>query len=121
MDFHLEQLIPTVKVNDLQESIDFYTGMLGFSLDWRTPGICSVSRGGKYLMLSTLEEIGPSVLWIGVDDITPIYEHLSASGVQCLHPPRNMSYAYETRFADPSGNILWFGSEPLPEPEEVPS
>ena len=115
MKFELEQLIPTISVTNLEESIEFYTTHLGFNLDWKTEGICSVSRENKAVMLTKLEQNGPSVLWIGVEDINPIYEYLTTQGVSCLSERQNWSYAYDMRFADPSGNILWFGSEPLAE------
>lgn len=114
MTFWLENATATLRVNDLAESIKFYTELLGFKVDWgEDGGICGISRDNKGVMLTTLEGQGPSILWLGVDDIAPIYEHLKAHGVPCVLEPRNMMYAYETRFTDPSGNILWFGSGPL--------
>lgn len=112
MTFELEQLIPVLSVNDLQESIDFYVEHLGFHLEWRVEGICSIVREHRHVMLTILEQNGATVLWIGVDDILPIYEHLIAKGVTCVVPPQQMSYAHDMRFLDPSGNVLWFGSEP---------
>lgn len=31
-----KRVVPVLKVSDMQKSVDFYTGVLGFSVAWRT-------------------------------------------------------------------------------------
>jgi predicted enzyme related to lactoylglutathione lyase len=111
----IECTIPVLPVQNLTHSIEFYTKTLGFTLDWGgEPGrtICSVSRDGHSIMLTHGFGCGsPGWVWIGVEDAT-LFDELRAKGVKVLQEPRNFPWAYEMKFADPDGNILWLGTEP---------
>ena len=51
----IECTIPILPVGNLARSIEFYTGTLGFKLDWgggEGSTICSVSKDGCAIMLS---------------------------------------------------------------------
>lgn len=111
----VECTIPILPVSDLRNALCFYTGPLGFSLDWGgepTSTIASVSRDGCALMLS---ESGPETsrawVWIGLEDET-LFQVYRDSGVKVRQEPRNCSWAYEMKFEDPDGNVLWLGTEP---------
>jgi len=111
----VECTIPVLPVKNLQASIEFYTNTLGFQLDWGgEPGkiICSVSRDGCCVMLQQRsQEFTPGWVWIGlVDDA--LFDEYKAKGVTVLQEPMNFSWAYEMKFADPDGNVLWLGTEP---------
>ncbi|MCW5943557.1 MAG: VOC family protein [Fimbriimonadaceae bacterium] len=113
-----ENVIAVLTVADLARSIAFYRDALGFEEQWGCePGshIGSVGRDGSAIMLSTAEGHGPTTLWLGVTNIVPIVARLNALGATMIHPPQNRPWAYEVRFEDPDGNVLWFGSDPLPE------
>ncbi len=62
---------PILAVRDLAASIAYYTGALGFEVDWEQPGIlASVSRGRCNLFLSEGDQGHPGTwLWIGVSDV----------------------------------------------------
>ena len=30
-----KRIVPVLKVSDMQKSVDFYTGVLGFTVDWK--------------------------------------------------------------------------------------
>jgi catechol 2,3-dioxygenase-like lactoylglutathione lyase family enzyme len=115
MHYKLESMIPVLAVQDLAETINFYTKLLGCTVLWQTPGIASLDLQGREFMISTLETHGPGTLWLGVDEILDLYEPLREAGVPCILEPTNMNFAHHMRFLDPSGNILWFGSSPLSE------
>lgn len=111
----VECTTPILPVSDLRNALRFYTGPLGFSLDWGgepTSRIASVSRDGCALMLS---ETGPDPsrawVWIGLEDETLFHEFRNA-GVTIRQEPRNFTWAYEMKFEDPDGNVLWLGTEP---------
>lgn len=54
-------------------------------------------------------------VWIGAEDIEPLFEEYRAKGAKVRHPPTNYSWAYEMQIEDPDGHVLRFGSEPKPE------
>ena len=111
----LENTIPVLPVSDLTGSIDFYTRTLGFSLDWGGEDgstICSVSRDGCSVMLSQgFGASSPQWIWIGLEDET-IFQEWSEAGVTVRQEPKNWTWAYEMKFEDPDGNVLWVGTEP---------
>ena len=46
---------PVLRVNDLEASLNYYVGVLGFKMDWRDDdgnSFASVSRGDCHLFLS---------------------------------------------------------------------
>lgn len=111
----IECTIPILPVSKLQKAITFYTGTLGFKLDWgghEGSVIGSVSRDGCALMLS---ETGPGAprawVWIGLEDDS-LFHEFRKDGVKVRQEPRNFSWAYEMKFEDPDGNVLWLGTEP---------
>lgn len=111
----IECTIPILPVRDLARSVAFYTGPLGFKLDWGGQAgsrICSVSRDGCAIMLSQRDTIAELAwVWIGCEDES-LFETWRAKGVKVLQEPRNCSWAFEMKFEDLDGNILWLGTEP---------
>jgi catechol 2,3-dioxygenase-like lactoylglutathione lyase family enzyme len=108
----LENTIPVLGVSDVNTSIRFYTETLGFDLDWGggESTVCSVSRDGHSVMLAEFAKPG-SWVWIGLTD-DALFDAIREEGVEVLQGPKNYSWAYEMKFADPDGNVLWFGTEP---------
>jgi catechol 2,3-dioxygenase-like lactoylglutathione lyase family enzyme len=111
---HVECTIPVLPVRNLARSIRFYTGKLGFKLDWRGEVVCSVSRDDKPIMLrqtSGREKTAPVWVWIGLESDL-LFKSYRAKRVKVLQEPMNHAWAYDMKFADPDGNVLWFGTEP---------
>lgn len=107
----VENTIPVLGVKSLQDSIKFYTEKLAFKLDWTGDVVCSVSKDGCPIMLSEIEEQSSrSWVWIGLEDDT-LFETYRNNGVKVYQDPQNHSWAYEMKFEDIDGNILWFGTE----------
>ena len=72
-------------VSDFAASLRFYTETLGFKVDWGgEPGsrIGGISRDAGRLMLSQSGPPFASQVWIGVENITPLYEHLKKQFAQ---------------------------------------
>jgi predicted lactoylglutathione lyase len=111
----VECTIPVLPVRDLKRSIAFYTEVLEFKLDWGGSAedtICSLSRDGCAIMLQQRESgVTPSWVWIGLEDDS-LFELYASRGVKVKQPPKNFSWAYEMKFEDPDGNVLWLGTEP---------
>jgi predicted lactoylglutathione lyase len=111
----VECTVPVLPVRELKRSISFYTGTLGFKLDWGGEDgskICSVSRDGCGFMLSeTVTPAGSAWVWIGLEDDS-LFAEYRKRGVKVRQGPRNCPWAYEMKFEDPDGNVLWLGTEP---------
>jgi predicted lactoylglutathione lyase len=110
----VECTIPVLPVRDLANSIRFYTNTLEFKLDWGGEHgkiICSVSKDGCSIMLLQTDTTHATAwVWIGLEDDS-LFDRYKARGVNVVQEPRNYSWAYEMKFADPDGNVLWFGTE----------
>ena len=112
----VECIIPSLSVSSLAESVRYYAEVLGFQVDWRVDGsssMASVSRDGKGIMLCEHEQGQPGTrVWIGVEDIEPLYRQYLAGGARFREHPTDYPWAYEMRVEDPDGHIPRFGSEP---------
>lgn len=111
----IECTIPILPVRELPRSIAFYTGQLGFKIDWggeEGSCLCSVSRDGCAIMLSQRATIAePAWVWIGCENES-LMETWRSNGVKVHQEPRNFSWAYEMKFEDLDRNVLWLGTEP---------
>lgn len=107
----VECTIPILPVRDLKQSIAYYTETLGFTLDWSGDVTCGLSRDNCALMLSTeVKPAGSAWVWIGLEDDT-LFAEYRKRGVKVRQEPRNEPWAYEMKFEDPDGNVLWLGTE----------
>jgi catechol 2,3-dioxygenase-like lactoylglutathione lyase family enzyme len=110
-----ECVIPILRVDSLAASIHFYVDVLGFKLNWGGEDestFASVSRDRQTIMLSQGEQGHPGTwLWIGVEDIEPLFAEYRAKGVKFREGPTNYPWAYEMKIEDPDGHVLRFGSD----------
>jgi predicted lactoylglutathione lyase len=110
----VECTVPVLPVRDLQRSVRFYTETLEFKLDWGGEDgsrVCSVSKDGHSIMLSQSTEGRPGVwVWIGLENDS-LFELYRSRGVKVRQEPKNFSWAYEMKFEDIDGNVLWVGTE----------
>lgn len=104
---------PILRVVSLAPSVDHYVNVLGFTVDWREPGIiASVSRGACTVFLSEGDQGNPgSWVYTGVGDVERLFEEYRARGAKVRHPPTNHSWGYEMQVEDPDGNVLRFASD----------
>jgi predicted enzyme related to lactoylglutathione lyase len=112
----VECVTPILRVSDLSTSLRFYVDVLGFSIDWGGDpgsGMASVSHSGHPLMLSEGDQGQPGTwIWIGVEDVDPLYAQCLAQGATIVSAPESFPWAYEFRVADPDGHVLRIGAEP---------
>lgn len=108
-----EGVTPILRVHSLAASLDYYISVLGFKLDWGEPGIiASVSRDRCCLFLCEGDQGNPGAwVWIGVEDVEPLFKDYCIKGARVRHPPTNYPWAYEMQIEDLDGNVLRLGSE----------
>ena len=113
-EIHFHASGPILRVENLERSLDYYTRVLGFSIDWNHEGIfASVSRKHANLMLCEGNQGCPGTwVWIGVSDAGALYEEYSRKGATIPLPPTNYPWAYEFHVQDPDGHVIRLGSEP---------
>jgi catechol 2,3-dioxygenase-like lactoylglutathione lyase family enzyme len=71
-----KRIVPVLKVSDMHKSVDFYTGVLGFSVAWRASNDggenCLLRAGATDLLLSTGPHLGGEPQFTGT-----LYFHMS--------------------------------------------
>ena len=112
----VECIVPILRVTSLPASLRYYVQVLGFQVDWGDgdgSDMASVSRNGHAIMLCQGAQGQPGTwIWIGVEDIDPLYAEYQAHGARFLQAPVDRLWAYEMQLVDPDGHVLRFGSEP---------
>jgi catechol 2,3-dioxygenase-like lactoylglutathione lyase family enzyme len=108
--------VPILRVADLDASLVYYAGALGFEPEWRAGSVASVRRGRASLMLCQGDQGHPGTwVWLGVSDADVLHEELLARGVAIRHPPTNYPWgSRELHVADPDGNVLRLGADLRP-------
>lgn len=108
---------PILRVDDMQTSLAFYVGLLGFeNAEWGDDEFTSIARGKASMYLCRRDQGGGRAwVWIGVSDVRQLHEELQRQGVAIRVPPTNLPWALEMQVEDPDGNVIRFGSDPLPE------
>jgi uncharacterized glyoxalase superfamily protein PhnB/quinol monooxygenase YgiN len=118
-DREVECIVPILRVRRLSESLRYYVDVLGFEPEWGAEEgstMASVARDGRSIMLCEGAQGQPGTwVWIGVENIRPLYDRLARRGARIREAPVNRPWAYEMQVEDPDGHVLRFGSEPLPE------
>jgi len=108
--------VPILATGDLDQSVDFYTNKLGFTLVNRfdEAGYLIFERDGVYLHLSYFDctpETNPYTCYIYVENIEPLYAEYQAAGV--VHPNGSLeTKPYSMRefgVLDHYGNCLRIG------------
>lgn len=108
---------PILRVEDMEASLRFYVGVLGFeNANWGTDEFTSVNRDNAGIYLCQRDQgRGGAWVWIGVEDVRELHRQYKARGVKIRMPPTNFPWALEMQIEDPDGNVLRIGSEALKE------
>ena len=107
---------PILRVADLEASLAYYTGVLGFTRDWGDRHFAQVTRGEASLMLSQGDQ-GHAGTWVyvGVSDADALLAEIQPRGASIRHAPVNYPWgARELHVSDPDGHVLRFGSDAVP-------
>lgn len=119
-------VIPSIRVADLEQALDFYVDRLGFSVEGDvTHGNVSVARGDARLMLETtadfygdtynaairrrLGSVSPHALYVEASDLEELYRSLEEASATIVDPLADRPWGQaEFTVEDPAGNWLTF-------------
>lgn len=113
--------IPTFGIADYQTAIDFYTGFLGFKIDWEhrfgqaAPVYMQISRNGLILHLSENKRFDANaIVFVETKKLSEFYQELRDKA-----PAKKLPDIVQTNWqtlqlemTDPFGNLLRF-NEPI--------
>lgn len=110
---------PLLVVSDLGRSVQFYTGQLGFGINFRHEDFYAGIELGTHSI--HLKSGDPSSserqrrrrnedvdLIFGVKDLDGLYEQACSQGMEIVQPLREMPYGREFYVGDPDGYVLAF-------------
>jgi uncharacterized glyoxalase superfamily protein PhnB len=126
-------VIPSIRVTDMADALDFYVGRLGFSAEGDTeqPNV-SIVRGDARIMLEVtadfygdaynaairqrLGSVSPHALYIEAGDLDELERTLRESGAEIVDPLADRPWGQaELTVEDPAGNWLTFWKKRAPE------
>ena len=111
----VRSVTPILVVADVAASLDYYTKVLGFQIDWAygdPPLTSCISRQGLELFLSagTPGPPAPRLLFF-VTDVDALHAELVERKARIVEPPEDRAWGVrEMRVEDHDGNILRFGT-----------
>jgi catechol 2,3-dioxygenase-like lactoylglutathione lyase family enzyme len=108
----LKKIVPVLKVLNLQKSVDFYTGVLGFTVAWRAVNDggrenCMLSAGDANLLLSTGSHLGDQpqftgTLYFNMAGVGEFFDRIK-NQVDIVWPLERMEYG-QTEFGIRDGD-----------------
>ena len=118
----INKMSPQLLVADIDRSLEFYTGKLGFDVDFRYDDFyVGIIKDGYSIHLKMSETLIQESenrrnredldIVFSVDGIEGLYEELSNKSVAFVQSLRDMPYGKEFYVADPDGNIMAFMEE----------
>lgn len=109
----IENIIPILRVQDLQASLTYYQEVLGFTVSWSGDHFAGVQRDDCSLYLSEGEQGQAGTwVWIGLHDLDGMYEECRSRGAKIRGEIVSQPWAREFLVEDPDGHVLRFGGEP---------
>lgn len=113
-----KRIVPVLKVSDMQKSVDFYTGVLGFTVVWQAANDgggenCMLQAGAADLLLSTGSYLGDrpqftGTLYFHMSGVQEFFERVK-NQVEIVWPLETMDYGQkEFGIRDSDGYTLAF-------------
>jgi uncharacterized glyoxalase superfamily protein PhnB len=114
----LKKIVPVLKVSDMQKSVDFYMGILGFTVAWRAGDDgdgenCMLQAGAADLLLSSASHLGDKpqftgTLYFHMTGVEELFERVK-NEAEVVWPLEAMDYGQkEFGIRDCDGYILAF-------------
>lgn len=122
----LQQLVPMLKVSDIQRSLQFYREVAGFEMVSSLEALekwhwAEIKSGDVQLMLTQCdqdspvpeldEEAWPTVFYFYPDDVEALYNHIQPLGYEMEELEVTFYGMKEFSLRDPDGHLLSFGQE----------
>jgi catechol 2,3-dioxygenase-like lactoylglutathione lyase family enzyme len=115
----LKKMSPQLLVANIEDSIEFYTKKLGFSLDFRYEDFyAGIVKDGHSIHLkcgapreNNTKNKEDLEITFSVDSIERLYAEVLSKSIEIVQPLRDMPYGKEFYVADPDGNHLAFLEE----------
>jgi predicted enzyme related to lactoylglutathione lyase len=114
----VKRISPMLAVADMDQTLDFYTILLGFSVSMKSPEYSIVERDGStiHFMKAADESVmqavrGHTEIYIEVDDIQTLWEHVDAHrGSHKIKDLFDQSYGMtEFHIGDPNDCLVFVG------------
>jgi uncharacterized glyoxalase superfamily protein PhnB len=121
MTTSFKQIVPVLRVSDMERAVAFYTGVLGFGLAWRAANDgggenCMLEAGDVAVLLSTGSHLGDvpkftGTLYFHMTAVREFYDRIK-SQVEVVWPLETMDYGQiEFGIRDRDGYNLAFAEE----------
>lgn len=117
----IRTIAPRLHVCDLQRAVDFYTGVLGFTVDAVSPPgqppFAMVTRDGSGLQLGGIDgrraadQRSTCTLWIDVEDVQAIHREIAHRVPIEWGPDVYFYHRREFGLRDPDGNLIVLSEE----------
>jgi uncharacterized glyoxalase superfamily protein PhnB len=111
-----QRVIPALRITNYHSSIEFYTKVLGFRVQWEHrfephfPVFMAVARDGMQIYLS--EHIGDcqvgGLIHFVIDDVDAWHQEFVSQGARPTEPPNDDLGFRNMTITDPDGNQLRF-------------
>ncbi len=114
----VKRISPMLAVADIDQTLDFYTSLLGFAVIMKSPDYAIVERDGAsiHFMKAADESVmnavrGYTEIYIEVDDIQPLWEHIDFHrGSHKIRDLFDQPYGItEFHIGDPNGCLVFVG------------
>jgi uncharacterized glyoxalase superfamily protein PhnB len=113
-----KKIVPVLKVSEMQRAVDFYTGILGFTVCWCAANDgggenCMLQAGSTYVLLSTGSHLGDEpqftgTLYFNMQGVRQFFEQIQGK-VEIVWPLETMDYGQmEFGIRDRDGYTLAF-------------
>lgn len=114
----VKRISPMLAVADMDQTLDFYTCLLGFAVTMKSPEYSIVERDGAtiHFMKAADETVmkavrGHTEIYIEVDDIQPLWEHVDTHrGLHKIKDLFEQPYGMiEFHIGDPNDCLVFVG------------
>ena len=107
----------TFHVSSVEDSLRFYTGVLGFTKRFHFGDYAGIEHGDVQIHLSgpaatNKKEIGQGSIYIFCDNVDSYYSDVSRKGAFTQSPPKDYDYGMrDFVIEDPDHNLIGIGQE----------